>query len=210
MKRFGKGCLVVVGVFLLLGIIGAVLGGGSNQQNSSTASAPTAASNSMQAAVDASTTAPVVQPTAAPEATAAPVAAGVGQDVQVDEVRWNVLEAADVGQTLKSDNEFIKELKTSGRFIRVRLEIENLSKDMLSFTGIDLQDDQGRTFKRSSDALLHVPSEEQCLLENLNPNVVKSCTIIYEVPQNAARLQALVGDLKLFGGESTLIDLGLE
>lgn len=203
MKRIGKGCLVVIGVFVLLGVIGAIVGGGRAGQQTGTASVPTAA------AIVGNAVAVASAPTAAPEPTAAPAMVTVGQDVQVDEVRWNVLEATDLGQTLKSDNEFVKDLTTSGRFIRVRLEVENLSKDMLSFVGIDLQDDQGRSFKRSNDAIMHVPSDETCVLENLNPNVAKTCTLVYEVPQNAAHVQALVSDLKLFGGKSALIDLGL-
>jgi hypothetical protein len=159
-------------------------------------------------------------PTAAPASDAAaaaplvidavPVAYGVGQDVQVDEVRWKIVAAEDAGQTLKSDNEFIPAKKTSGRFVRVRFELENLSKDMLTFAGLDLLDGQGRTFKSASDVFAFIPQEELCVLENLNPNVAKTCTVIYEVPADANGLQAQVGDLKLFGGQQALVDLGLK
>ena len=103
--------------------------------------------------------------------TAAPTAHRVGEDVRVDEVRWKVLEAADLGQTLKSDDQFVEDKTTSGRFVRVRFELENLSKDMLTFVGLDLVDEQGRTFKPSSDVFQFIPNEEACVLENLNPNV---------------------------------------
>jgi len=146
----------------------------------------------------------------AAQPTAAPVAYAVGQDVQVDQVRWKITAAEDVGETLKSDNQFTPDKQTSGRFVRVRFELENLSKDMLSFAGLDLLDGQGRTFKRSSDVFAFIPEDQRCVLENLNPNVAKTCTALYEVPAGAGGLQAQVSDLKLFGGKQALVDLGLK
>jgi hypothetical protein len=203
MKKLGKGCLMVIGAVVLLGVIGAILGGG--RSNSGSAAQPTAApiNAAAQPAGDAAAA-------AAPTAPAAPSAYQVGEDVRVDEVRWKVLEATDLGKTLKSTNQFVKDKTTSGRFVRVRFELENLSKDMLTFAGLDLVDDQGRTFKPSSDAFQFIPNEETCVLENLNPNVAKSCTAIYEVPANATGLQAQAGDLKIIGNKTALIDLGLK
>jgi hypothetical protein len=201
MKKLGKGCLIVVGVFFMLAVIGAVLRGG---VSSTSTAQPTAA-----AITGAAQPVTNPEPTAAPAATAAPTTYGLGQNVQVDEVRWNMQEATDLGNTLKSDNTFIKDKTTSGRFVKVRFAIENLSKDLLTFAGLDLVDNQGRTFKPSSDAFQFIPTEESCVLENLNPNVAKTCTAIYEVPANAAGLQAQAGDLKLLGNASALIDLGL-
>lgn len=146
----------------------------------------------------------------APAATAAPASYSVGQDVNVDEVRWKVVAAEDAGQTLKSDNDFIPAKKTSGRYVRVRFELENLSKDMLTFAGLDLLDGQGRTFKSSSDLFAFIPEDESCVLENLNPNIAKTCTAIYEVPVDSTGLQAQVSDLKMFGSQQALIDLGLK
>lgn len=211
MKKLGKGCLIVVGVVLVLGIIGVALGG-RGRSSGEAAAQPTVAPRSSVAAPASSAVAPPAESaaTALPEATAAPTAYRVGEDVQVDEVRWKIVEATDLGKTLKSDNQFVKDKATAGRFVRVRFELENLSKDMLTFAGLDLVDDQARTFKPSSDAFQFIPTEEACVLENLNPNVAKSCTAIYEVPANAAGLKAQAGDLKLLGNTSALIDLGLK
>jgi hypothetical protein len=184
-KKMFKGCLVVVGLVVVLGIVGAVLGG---RGATSTATQGTEAG------------APTV---------AAPQSYAVGQDVTVDEMRWKIVSVEDLGSTLQSDNQFVTERTSSGRWVRVRFEMENLSKDMLSFAGLDLVDAQGRTLKPSSDAIQFIAPEESCILENLNPNVAKTCTVIYEVPANATGLQAQVTDLKLLGGSETLIDLGL-
>jgi hypothetical protein len=201
MKKLGKGCLIVVGAFIVLAVLGAMLRGGAAP---SSPEQPTAA-----AIVSAAQPVANVEPTAAPEPTAVPAAYAVGQDVQVDEVRWKLLEAADLGATLKGPNQFVKDKTTSGRFVKVRFELENLSKNLLTFAGLDLVDDEGRTFKPSSDTFQFIPTEESCVLENLNPNVAKTCTAIYEVPANAAGLQAQAGDLKILGDASALIDLGL-
>jgi hypothetical protein len=134
---------------------------------------------------------------------------GVGQDVQVDEVRWKVVEAVNLGATLTSENQFIENKTSGGHFVRLRFEVENRSKDLLSFAGIDLVDDQGRSYTRASDVIGFLPQEELCFLENLNPNVPKTCTAIYEVPANAAGLKAELTDLKAFGAASQLVDLGI-
>lgn len=203
MKKLGKGCLVIIGIIVVLGVIGAVLGGG--RSNTASTAQPTAAAINAVAQPAGDTAA-----TAAPAATEAPKAHGVGEDVQVDQVRWKIVDASDLGKVLKSKNTFVKDKTTSGRFVQVRFELENLSKDMLTFAGLDLVDDQGRSFKPSSDAFQFIPTEEACVLENLNPNVAKSCTAIYEVPANAAGLMAQVSDLKLVGNQSSLVDLGLK
>jgi hypothetical protein len=197
MKKLGKGCLIIIGAVVILGVIGAMLGGSRSNSGSTTQPAAAPINAAAQPAGDAA-------------ATAAPTAYGVGEDVRVDEVRWKILEAADLGKTLKSTNQFVKDKNTAGRFVKVRFELENLSKDMLTFAGLDLVDDQGRTFKASGDAFQFIPNEEACVLENLNPNVAKSCTAIYEVPANATGLKAQAGDLKILGNKTELIDLGLK
>lgn len=165
------------------------------------ASTPEPANSSSVAVVVATET-----PTAAPAPVALPI---VGQDVTVDEVRWKILSAEDLGNKITDDNEFTKDLTTSGKFIKIRFEIENRSKEMLSFVGLDLLDSQGRKYTRSSDVFGVIESDELCMLENLNPNITKTCTHIFEVPNDATGLKANAGDLKIFGGNEALIDLGL-
>ena len=109
---------------------------------------------------------------------------------------------------MKSDNQFIEPKKTPGRFVSVRFEIENLSKDQLNFTTINVVDGQDRKFTPVDNVIGFVPNEEMCFFEQLNSNVPKVCQVIFEVPANAKQLKLVIGDLKLFGGESNKIDLG--
>jgi hypothetical protein len=222
MKKLLKiGCLGIVGVVVLLGVLVAI-GGKATKTAPTTqqavvapkASEPTAAASASQPTSGPSepepTSAP--EPTSVPEPTIAPTPApAIGQDVRVGDIRWKVLSAENLGNTLKSDNEFIKDLKTSGVFIKVRFEIENLSNDMVSYSGADLADDKERKFKHSSEAFSFIPDEEQSLIvTNLNPNLTKTITEIYEVPANATGMSFYVGDLALFGGEEAMIDLELK
>lgn len=134
---------------------------------------------------------------------------GIGEDVIVGDVRWKILSAINEGQTIKSNNQFIDDLTTTGSLIRLDFEIENLSKDMLTYSGIDLTDDQGRTFIEAANAHMHIPNELSCLfIVNLNPNVPKRCQIIYEVAANAQGLRLTLGDLRIFGGDEQVVYLG--
>lgn len=132
----------------------------------------------------------------------------IGQDVIVGKVRWKVLAAEDLGAELKSDNQFIDPLTTSGHFVRVRVEVENRDTDARTFTEGDIADGQGRTFGDSSDAIFFIEEKERCVLERLNPNVPRVCTAIYELPTDATALKLVVGDLAPFGDEAS-IDLNL-
>lgn len=215
--RFLRGCLIAFGALILLGVLARAFGGGTTNRANTTGQAASQAAVSTAAQASATSTASVTSgaPAAsqapaseAPAASQAPAAYPVGQDVQVGEVRWKILEAKDEGQTLKSGNQFIKDKTTGGKFVRVKFEMENLSKDMLSFAGLDLVDAENRTFKPFSEGFQFVPTDQACVLENLNPNVPKACEVIYELPGNATGVKAKVGDLKIFGNKEALIDLG--
>jgi hypothetical protein len=136
--------------------------------------------------------------------------AGINDDVIVGEVRWRVLAAEDLGNTLTSDNILIEDMTTPGQFIRLQFEIENLSSATKTFSSINLVDSRGRSFNTLTDAFWFIPQTEQCIgFEQLNPGVPKLCSVIFEVPADAENLQAQVGDLEILGGDEALINLGL-
>jgi hypothetical protein len=133
----------------------------------------------------------------------------VGEDVQVGEVRWKFLEVEDLGKELKSDNQFIDAKTTSGKFVRVRFEVENQGTESASYAGVDLVDGKGRTFKPYDERFSFVPEGEGCVLEQLNPNLVKTCTEIFELPADATGLKVVAGDLQMFGTDEAQVDLGM-
>jgi len=155
-----------------------------------------------------------VPATKEPGATAAPeppptAAATIGEVVVVGDVQWKVLEAKNLGSTLKSSNQFIKDLETSGKFIQVRVEMVNKGKEAKSLSYIDLHDSTGRKYKAASEARHWIPDEEEIfLVETINPGLSKTFTAIYEVPADAAGLYIMVNDLEMFGAKSVPIMLG--
>lgn len=206
----------LVGLCIVCAIIGALVDPPAQQtanapavtQADTTASSPSAAAEPSSSPV--ASEAPTPEPSPSSEPTQEPTPApAVGADVQVGEVRWKVLEVQDRGQELTSDNQFTDPKKTTGKFVQVKWEMENLTSDMLSFTGIDIVDDRSREFKPSTDAFGFFPTEEACIFENINPNVPKTCTAIWELPGDATGLKLKVGDMKLFGGDESMINLGM-
>ena len=195
MRKVMKGCLFILFCLLLVGIIAAILPDADlSQEDAAATQTAETATRAAKAAVTQTAVAP----------------AKVGEDVRVDEVRWHVLSAEDLGDTLSSDNRFVDSKTTAGRFIRVRFEIENLSNDLLTYGGLDLVDNRDREYTSYSESFMFLPDEEECsFIENLNPNIPKICTVIYEVAADAAGLKIVVSDLKIFGSDEKEIDLGL-
>ncbi|MGB5050427.1 MAG: hypothetical protein WBO46_15895, partial [Caldilineaceae bacterium] len=193
-KKKGKGIgrillFGVAGIFLciVLAIIGSFISGEQPTTNRQPQQAAAVAPATFTpAAVSQQVDTPTPIPTDTPIPT--PSANPIGADVFVADVRWNVREAEDMGNELKSDNQFVSPKSTTGRFIRVRFEVENRSRDQLSFGGIPLRDATGREFVASSDAFFWIPDGENCIFETLNPNVTKNCTVIYEVASDATGL----------------------
>lgn len=152
----------------------------------------------------------VAAPTPTPAAETPLSAYTIGDNVTVGEVRWIILSAVDEGQTITSNSQFVDDLTTPGKFIRLTFEMENLSKDMITYGGIELVDNQDRTFKPSTDAYGHIADNIRCqFIENLNPNLPKQCQLIFEVPTSAEGLHVKVGDLNMFDAEEQVINLGL-
>jgi hypothetical protein len=207
MKLLGKGCLMMIGVVVLLGILGALAGSDVPDAATGSTAHPAPAADPGETAGVAEPAEPTAEPVMEP--TAEPVY-GIGQDVLVGDVRWRLLEATDIGPTLVSDNQYVADATTAGTFVRVRFEVENRTSDQLLFSDVELVGAQGRTFNDTSDfeVLMHLPNEEQCVLEQLNPNVPQTCQMIFELPADAQSLHLQVGDLVPFRGREAQIALG--
>lgn len=140
----------------------------------------------------------------------------VGDNVEVGRVRWNVLEAKDLGNVLKGSASNYpsftddKQANANSKFVSITVEVENLDTSMKSVTDLSIVDSKGREFTSSSDASDWVPQEkEMFLLSNLNPNVPQQFTSIYEIPNDATDLHVEVDDLSFWGSDETNISLGL-
>lgn len=128
----------------------------------------------------------------------------VGDIVPVNGVTWKVLKAENLGNKLSKDDKFTKPLTTSGKFILVTLEIENNDVVARTYYGVDMVDKQGRTFTSSFEAINFVDNQHLCTLDSINPGIRKTCTAIYELPQDSTGLKVVVGDLVPFGEDAEI------
>ena len=138
----------------------------------------------------------------------------INQDVRVEDVRWKLIEVKDRGSILKaSESRYstIAESKTTtGKFIEITMEVENLGTEMKSVSNLKIIDDKNREFISSSDVSEWISEgKEMFLLSNLNPNMPQQFTDIYELPIDATGLKVKVGDLSFWGDEESLISLGI-
>jgi len=145
-----------------------------------------------------------------------PTIYSVNQDVRVGDVKWKVLEAKDLGSRLKGSQSryptFQEDVTTTGKFIKVRFEVENLGKELKSVTWLRLVDSQNREYVPHSGVSAWIPEKEDLfLIENLNPNIPKTLAVIFDVAKDASGLKFRVTDLRVLGAgvKEVLIDLGL-
>jgi hypothetical protein len=212
-KVFKFGCfgvLGLIGLFVVLGMIGAAISPDTETTGTRTETlAAASVSNNNLAVLAPTNTAVSAAPVDTPVPPTAEPVFTIGTDVMVGDVRWKFLSAENLGNVLTSGNQFIEDKTTAGKFIKVRFEMENRSNDMLTYTGINLVDSQGRSFTDYSEQYMYLPDNETCtFIENLNPNVPRACTVIFEVAPDAVGLQANVGDFEMFGSAEAFINLG--
>lgn len=131
----------------------------------------------------------------------------LNMEVEVDGIRWRVTGATDLGNQLQGSR-FQPSKTTSGRFIRVDMEIENLHKEPATFFSRELFDDRGRQYDTLSDAVLYFDEKTIVILENVNPNVPLKFAQIYEVAADAGGFGILVSNLKFLNRQEAIIELG--
>ena len=130
----------------------------------------------------------------------------------IEHGRWQRIEAKDLENELKSDNQYTEDkvAAANSKFVEITMEVENLDTDMSSVSDLKIVDDKNREFISASDVYQWIPEDKELfLLSNLNPNVPQQFIEIYEIPKDATGLKVEVGDLKLFGNEKAYIDLGI-
>lgn len=137
----------------------------------------------------------------------------VKDDVRVGDVRWKVTEVKNYGNTLKGSESriptFSKSRTTGGKFVKITVEVENLGNEMKSASTLNIVDDKDREFIPSTNVFEWLPEDNMFILSNLNPNVPKTFSAIYEIPADASGLKLKVGDLELLKNNSAKIDLGM-
>lgn len=185
-KKLGVGCLGLLVV--LFGCLYSIGRSGEKALESQ----PPAARTATVAAKNATDT---PEPTEGPTATKAPdigsedTPAGIQTPVGENGASaWVVGALKDHGNTINSGNQFIPNLKTSGKFLQLAVGIRNLGDDAYSILPPSLVDAAGREYEPRTDAFMLISDERKCLLESINPGIDRACDWIYEVPTDATGL----------------------
>ena len=154
----------------------------------------------------------------------------IGEEFQVGDVQWRVLSAHKLGHELK--NQKGDRQTTDERFTQVRFQFLNVGSDPLVFEAIEdlpLHDSQGREYEHyrvPGIPTAHYPKEfiaddEECFGRwwfgrwqpfLLKPNILTTCTTIFEIKVDATDLLLQADGLGSSGGstpESVGLDLPL-
>ena len=132
----------------------------------------------------------------------------IGENVQIDGTEWKVLSAKNLGSKLTSTNQFIPSKTTTGKFIQVKFEVENISNDLKSVGNTGLIDTQNREYIAASDVSFWIPDEEELfLIDNINPSITKTYIEIFDVASNATGLKFRPGGVIVL--KNIFIDLGI-
>ncbi len=141
--------------------------------------------------------------------TTAPMVYGIGDDVQVADMRWGIADVQRAGSVLPETPDSPAG-EAIGRFVRVYVEVENLGIEQFVFEGGDIIDMQGRLFQHETDDEIrsHIPTEQQCLQQPLMPHEEKTCQLIFDLPRDATALQFRLRGVET-PNEVPLIDLDM-
>jgi hypothetical protein len=146
----------------------------------------------------------------APNASQAERPVHVGEPLKLDDSTWTVIEAKDLGKSIRANTNVADPKDTSGHFVLVRYKIMNRHKSPESVLDPPkVLDDQSRESERMSMEALYVPTSAQTLgMEPLPPNVEKEFASIFELPADAKGLKLQIRGLGLLGAKRS-VDLGL-
>lgn len=171
MKKLGKLIIIVIGVFIVIGVIGSM--GGKDEEK--TSSAPSKKVTASETKENKKKTESKIYK--------------VGDLVKVGKLAYKVSKVSATSE-IKSDNEFIKSAKTDGQFIMISIEAFNKDKKarMVDSTMFKIKDDQGREFDPTNDSEVMMVADEamEFFLQDINPGVSKKGLMIFELPKDSA------------------------
>lgn len=172
LKITGIGCGGLVGLFVLLVIAIALIGGGgteapvgdSAQQDQGQQAGQDEAQNEGQEDSGENTVA-------------------IGEPLAVGEVAWIVTSAEQVTELTDDFGE-----SETGNFVVVDFEFTNNSSEAVTLDSgmLTLIDSEGRRNEVDTDRLFFVPAERNVIFEEVNPGVTQQGTVIFTVADGAS------------------------
>lgn len=174
--------LSVVGLFAVVGVVGAVGGDDEPAPSVAVPSSEAAAQPEQSAGAEPSTdTTPSEEPAAEPEQ---PGEATIGQPVEVGD--WIVTVVA-VGAPVEQVGDQYLNTQAQGSFVPISITAQNAGTSAQMFLASDLVavDDQGRQFEYSSDAAIYAGDAGASMFDEVNPGNTLTGDLFYDVPDGA-------------------------
>lgn len=152
---------------------------------------------------------PTSSPTIAPAPTWTPVPPGMNTDLIIDNIRWRAIGLEEIGNQLAAISDYDSDATTSGKFVRVFLEVENRRNEPTrDYEPPDLVDGQSRRFAPYNDRFGYIPLDKSCYAETFNPNLTRQCIEIYEVAADSGALyKIIVNNFESFDPIEAIIEM---
>lgn len=193
-KKKGKGCLMIVGVVILLAIIASLFGGDKEEAKNDTTK------NDIPTKVEEKKTEPKKEEQNY----------SIGQDVTVGKLGVKV-NSVEEKTEFTSDNEFIDPVKTEGKFVVVDATLTNNDKEARAFssTQFKLIDSEGKEYETLTDAnLMMILGDKDLFFENCNPGMSRTGVFVFETPTNVTDYKLKVlGGVAFKAGDSVIINV---
>lgn len=210
MRKIGKILLWVLGIILILGVIGAMLGEDTENQQAEPASS--IQTEEVETETDSeSATEQEVEATEEDREEGNNEVYGIGDYVEVGKLAYTV-HSVETTNILESDNQFIDPATTDGQFVIVEIEAFNNDSEtrMVDSSMFKLIDDQGREFNTSTDTDVMMVLDESLnlFLQDINPGISKTGKLVFELPNDVTSYELQVSSgFGFAGGEYATIKL---
>jgi Domain of unknown function (DUF4352) len=189
-RTFAIGCLGLVGVLVLLGIVAALAGGGDDPGTAVDQASPTTAGTRGTTATTRATT----KTTATP----APEAPKIGTPVRDGKFEF-VVRKVDCGKTRIGD-QYVN-TKAQGQFCLVHLKVTNIGKEAQTLDGSNqyLFGSGGQRFDADTEAAIYL-DEAQTFLEQINPGNTVNGIVVFDIPKSEKPTKIELHDSAFSGG----------
>jgi len=210
MRKIGKILLWVLGIILILGVIGAMLGEDTENQQAEPASS--IQTEEVETETDSeSATEQEVEATEEDGEEGNNEVYGIGDYVEVGKLAYTV-HSVETTNILESDNQFIDPATTDGQCVIVEIEAFNNDSEtrMVDSSMFKLIDDQGREFNTSTDTDVMMVLDESLnlFLQDINPGISKTGKLVFELPNDVSSYELQVSSgFGFAGGEYATIEL---
>ena len=185
LKWTGVGCGSLVALFVVIGVIGAIAGGGGEGEQVS--SGDSGSGGDSQAASEGQDSSGGGQ--------GGDSQATIGDQVEDGNFAFTVT-GVEQAQTL---GQGVMATEAQGKYVIVNLQVENVGNEASTFNAGSSQvafDSQGREYQTSEDAIMSGDSsDESSFLQQINPGSSVTGRLVYDVPQ-----QTQLTSVELHGG----------